>query len=161
MNTLRVFLVVLIAYPAIISPHALLAKTKKVVPMAPLPGKVVAAKKVFLSNGGGNDLAYDAFYAAVKEWARYEIVDTSTAADIIMQISYVTEDHGTRVWSTTNPSNGQTDVHSRRIVDPQLVLTIFDPTSKEALWSTVEHRRLARLGKKSGKRNNQRRAKAR
>jgi 5-formyltetrahydrofolate cyclo-ligase len=27
------------------------------------------------------------------------------------------------------------------------VLTIFDPTSKEALWSTVEHRRLARREK--------------
>ena len=97
--------------------------------------------------GGGNDLAYDALYAAVKEWPRYEIVDTSAAADIIMEIRYVTESQGTRVWSTTDESTGETDVHSARLVDPQLVLTIFDPVSKEALWSTVEHRRLARLEK--------------
>lgn len=108
---------------------------------------MLAAKKVFLANGGGNDLAFDAVYAAVKQWPRYEIVDTSAAADIIMEIRYVTESQGTRVWSTTNVANGATNVHSSQIVDPQLVLTIFDPISKEQLWSTVEHRRLARLEK--------------
>jgi hypothetical protein len=127
--------------------HTAATKSRKDVPLAPLPAKVLSARKVFLVNGGGNDLAYDALYSAVKEWAQYEIVDSSSKADIIIEIRYVTEDHGTRVWSTTNASNGATDVHSRRIVDPQLQLTIFDPASKEALWSTVEHRRLARLGK--------------
>ena len=68
-----------------------------------------------------------------------------------MEIRYVTDDHGTRVWSTTNPSNGATNIHSRELVDPQLVLTVLDPSSKEALWSTVEHRRLARLGKNRNK----------
>jgi hypothetical protein len=55
-------------------------KGRKNIPLAPLPAnltRVVAAKKVFLVHGGGNDLAYDALYSAVKEWARYEIVDTS------------------------------------------------------------------------------------
>lgn len=68
-----------------------------------------------------------------------------------MEIRYVTEDQGTRVWSTTNPSNGATRVHSAQIVDPQLVLTIFDPSSKDSLWSTVEHRRLARRTKNRDK----------
>jgi hypothetical protein len=134
-------------FVAVFCAEAAPSKSRKDVPLAPLPAKVVAAKKVFLSNGGGSDLAYDALYAAVKEWPRFEIVDTSAAADIIIDIRYVTEDHGTRVWSTTNASTGATNVHSRQIVDPQLVLTIFDPGSKEALWSTVEHRRLARLEK--------------
>jgi hypothetical protein len=148
MMTIRVLLLVLLATcPTILPQQALAAKSRKDVPLAPLPAKVLAAKKIFLANGGGNDLAYDALYAAVKEWARYEIVDTSSAADIIMEIRYVTEDLGTRVWSTTNPSNGATNVHRRQVIDPQLVLTIFDPSSKEALWSTVEHRRLARLEK--------------
>lgn len=127
--------------------HAVAAKSRKNVPLALLPAKVLSAKRVLLVNGGGNDLAYDALYSAVKEWARYEIVDSSSAADIIIEIRYVTEDHGTHVWSTTNTYSGATDVHSRRIVDPQLQLMIFDPASREALWSTVEHRRLARLGK--------------
>lgn len=146
MNTSRVLLVLLITYAAGCSEQVLLGKSRKDVPLAPLPAKILTAKKVFVANGGGNDLAYDAFYAAVKEWPRYEIVGTSSTADVIMEIRYITEDHGTRVWSTTNPSDGATNVHSREIVDPQLVLTVFDPSSKEALWSTVEHRRLARFG---------------
>jgi len=150
MNTIRILLVLLTTYPAVLSQQALAAKRKDV-PLAPLPTKIAAARTVFVVNGGGNDLAYDAFYAAVKEWTRYEIVETPSAADIIMEIRYVTEDHGTRVWSTTNPSTGATNVHSRELVDPQLVLTVFDPSSKEALWSTVEHRRLARLGKNRDK----------
>jgi hypothetical protein len=116
------------------------SKSRKDVPLAPLPAKVVAAKKVFLANGGGSDLAYDALYAAVKEWPRFEIVDASVSADIIIEIRYVTEDHGTRVWSTTNASTGATNVHSRQIVDPQLVLTIFDPDRKRVYgprWNTV------------------------
>ena len=132
---------------AILPQQGLAAKSRKDVPLAPLPAKVLAAKKVFLANGGGSDLAYDALYAAVKEWSRFQIVDASSNADVIIEIRYVTEDHGTRVWSTTNASTGATNVHSRQIVDPQLVLTIFDPASKEALWATAEHRRLARREK--------------
>jgi hypothetical protein len=28
----------------------------------------MSAKKIFLSNGGGSNLAYDAFYSKMKEW---------------------------------------------------------------------------------------------
>jgi hypothetical protein len=147
MNSARVLVILLAAYPVILPQHALAAKSRRDVPLAPLPAKVLAAKKVFIANGGGNDLAFDALYQAVREWPRFAIVDTSAAVDIIMEIRYVTESHGTRVWSTTDESTGETDVHSAQLVDPQLVLTIFDPVSKEALWSTVEHRRLARLEK--------------
>jgi hypothetical protein len=147
MITTRACSLLLILCLAILPQHALPAKSRKDVPLAPLPAKIMAAKKVFLANGGGSDLAYDSLYAAVKVWSRFQIVDTSSNADVIIEIRYVTEDHGTRVWSTTNVSSGATNVHSRRIVDPQLVLTIFDATSKEALWTTVEHRRLARREK--------------
>jgi hypothetical protein len=33
------------------------------------------------------------------------------------------------------------------MVDPQLVLTIYDAKSKQSLWATVDHRRLARREK--------------
>jgi len=121
------------------------AKNKKDVPLAPLPSQILAAKKVFLSNGGGNDLAYDAFYSAMKSWGKYEIVASPEEADIIAEIAYTVVHDGTRVWSSTNTYNGETQVHSAQVTDPQVILTIYDANSKNPLWSTVDHRRLARL----------------
>jgi hypothetical protein len=123
----------------------LIAKNKKEVPKAPLPAAIGQARNVFLSNGGGSDLAYDAFYAAMKRWDRYKIVDRLEDADLIAEISYNVVRGGTRVWSSTNTYDRSTQVHSAQIMDPQLTLTIFDPKSKTQLWATVEHRRLARL----------------
>jgi hypothetical protein len=38
-------------------------------------------------------------------------------------------------------------VHSTQIIDPQLVLTIYDAKTKNSLWETIDHRRLARREK--------------
>lgn len=125
----------------------LLAKTKKDIPAAPLPAIVVNAQKAFLTNGGGSDLAYDAFYAKMKEWGKYNIVGSPDEADLIIELAYRVEHGGTRVWSSTNTYNGTTQVHSAQIVDPELMLTIYDAKSKNSLWSTIDHRRLARREK--------------
>jgi len=125
----------------------LFGKSKKDIPPAPLPTAIVNAKKVFLANGGGSDLAYDAFYSEMKKWGRYEIVGSPDDADVIIELAYRIEKGGTRVWSSTNSSDGTTQVHSAQIVDPQLTLTIYDAKTKNSLWSTTDHRRLARLEK--------------
>jgi len=130
-----------------ISLHAVAGKSRKDVPPAPLPSVIVNAKKVFLTNGGGSDLAYDAFYAAIKQWGKYEIVGSPDEADLIVELSYHVEHGGTHVWSSTNSYNGATQVHSAQIVDPQVALTIYDPKSKNSLWSATDHRRLARREK--------------
>ena len=123
------------------------AKTKRHIPPAPLPTAVLNANKVFLSNRGGSDLAYDAFYQDMKNWGKYQIVGSPDDADLIIELSYDVVHEGTRVWSTTNTYNSMTQVHSRQIIDPQLILTIYDARTKDSLWSTVDHRRLARLEK--------------
>src|SRR5262249_8385216 len=105
------------------------------------------AKRVFLVNGGGSNLGYDAFYSAMKDWGKYEIVGSPEEADLIVELAYRTEHGGTRVWSTTNTSTRTTNVHSAQIIDPQLVLTIVDDRTKNSLWSAVDHRRLARREK--------------
>src|SRR5258708_36897767 len=111
MRAIRLLAVLLSTCATILPLQGLSARSRKDVPLAPLPAKVLAAKKVFLANGGGSDLAYDALYAAMKEWSRFQIVGTTSDADLILEIRYVTEDHGTRVWSTTNASSGATTVH--------------------------------------------------
>lgn len=116
---------------------------KKAVPVAPLPTAIVNAKKIFLSNGGGSNFAYDAFYSRMKEWGKYEIVGSPEEADLIVELSYRVEDKGTRVWSTTNTYNNTTQVHSAQIIDPQLILTIYDAKTRNSLWSETDHRRLA------------------
>lgn len=123
------------------------ARHRKDIPPAPLPSIVINAQKAFLTNGGGSDLAYDAFYVKMREWGKYQIVGSPEEADLIIELAYRVEHGGTRVWSSTNTYNGTTQVHSAQIVDPQLVLTIYDAKSKNSLWSTIDHRRLARREK--------------
>jgi len=123
------------------------AKTRKDIPPAPLPAAIVNSHTAFLSNKGGSDLAYDAFYQAMKGWGKFQIVGSPDNADLIVELSYEVLNEGTRVWSSTNTYNNTTQVHSRQIIDPQLILTIYDARSKNSLWSTIDHRRLARLEK--------------
>jgi hypothetical protein len=123
------------------------AKTRKDVPPAPLPAIVINAKKVFLTNGGGSSLAYDSFYSEMKNWGKYQIAGSPEEADLIIELAYRVEDGGTRIWSSTNTYTGATQVHSAHMVDPQLVLTIYDAKSKQSLWAAVDHRRLARREK--------------
>jgi hypothetical protein len=122
-------------------------KNRKDVPAAPLPASVVAAHKIFLTNGGGSDLAYDEFYSQMKEWGRYQMVGSPDDADLIVELSYYVEHGGSHVWSASNTYTGQTQVYSAQIVDPQLALKIYDAKTKNALWSAIDHRRLARRHK--------------
>jgi hypothetical protein len=122
-------------------------KNKKEVPVAPLPTVIVNAKKIFLSNGGGSNLAYDAFYSDMKDWGKYQIVGSPEEADLIVELAYRVEDKGTRVWSSTNTYNNTTQVHSKEIIDPQLILTIYDARTKNSLWSETDHRKLAKREK--------------
>ena len=138
---------VLICLLLLAPPFTKCQRSRKDIPAAPLPSAIVRAKRVFLSNGGGSDLAYDAFYSAMKKWGKYQIAGSPDDAELIVELAYRVVDRGTRVWSSTNTYNGVTDIHSREITDPQLVLTIYDAKSKNSLWSTIDHRRLARREK--------------
>jgi hypothetical protein len=67
--------VLMVVGSILLSPSLAGAKDKiKDVPVASLPTVIVNAKKVFLSNGGGSNLAYDIFYSKMKEWRKYKIV---------------------------------------------------------------------------------------
>jgi hypothetical protein len=116
---------------------------KKDIPAAPLPAAITNAKKIFVSNGGGSNLAYDAFYSKMKDWGKYQIVGSPDEADLIVELAYRVVDEGPRVWSTTNTYNNTTHVHSEEITDPQVVLTIYDAKTKTSLWSEIDHRRAA------------------
>jgi len=104
-------------------------------PTAPLPSQILTAKKVFISNAGGDfgnyswsggpARAYNELYAAVKGWGRYELVAAPADADMVLQISYA--DPITSVGSGSSSNSAQF-----RIV-------LLDPKTRVALWSLVEN----------------------
>ena len=66
---------------------------------APIPTQILAAKKIFIANAGGDqmapddpifsggpDRAYNQFYAAMKDWGRFEIVGSPAEADLLIEI---------------------------------------------------------------------------
>ncbi len=70
-----------------------------VAPAAPIPPQILAAKKVFIANAGGDEMtlgdpifsggpdrAYNQFYAAIKSWGRFNIVDSPADADLLLEI---------------------------------------------------------------------------
>lgn len=119
-----------------------LAEKKKTIPLAPLPEAITTAKTVFISNGGGDDV-YDAFYAVMKAWNRFVLVGSPDKADLLFQISYVVEDKGTKVISRTDTYTGQTHIQNIKQIDPQVILSIVDAKTKDLLWQTSVHRKLA------------------
>ena len=144
---MRNFAVLLVVGSILWSPSVAGAKNKKPdIQVASLPAVIVNAKKVFLSNGGSGYLAYDAFCSEMKEWSKYEIVGSPEESDLIVELSYRVED-STRVWNSTNTYYITTQIYSKQIVDPQLILTIFSAKMKNSLWSETDHRGFAKREK--------------
>jgi len=104
---------------------------------APVPAQIAAARKVFISNAGGEsfetvidqtvfnggpDRPYNQFYAAIKDWGRCELVSSPADADLILEISWTLSDTGLRL-----PVLGQ------------LRLVVIDPKTHVTLWNFTEY----------------------
>jgi hypothetical protein len=104
-------------------------------PSAPMPSQLSSAKKVFISNGGGDINPYVAsngqfpglpvrpyndFYAALKSWGRYELVGAPADADLIFEISFSESFLGGTIQS-------------------RLRLLVLDPKTHVVLWPFAEY----------------------
>jgi len=115
---------------------------------APVPGQVLSARRVFISNAGsesygsqsyfrltkydgGPDRFYNQFYSAIKSWGRYELTDSPADADIVCEVRFT---------SPIVDKQSQYDL----VYDPQLNVTILDPKTRVPLWSLTEHIQPAR-----------------
>lgn len=127
--------------------------TKKEPAKAPLPAAISMAKSAFVANGGGSgtSLAFDEFYADMKAWHRFDLAQSPSGADIIIELKYEIVDKGERTGSAYNSYTKQTSVYSYDVTDPQLVVNIYDAKTNALLWSTTDHRRLARFAKNRDK----------
>ncbi len=110
---------------------------------APVPPQVCTAKKVFISNAGGEsfenvieqtvfdggpDRPYNQFYAAMKEWGRYEMASTPADSDLVFEVS----------WALT-------DVALKLPVLGQLRVVVIDPKTHVTLWNLTQYVRGAVL----------------
>ena len=119
------------------------AQSQKDVLPAPLPTQIFTARKVFVSNAGGDtvgdysggpDRAYDQLYAALKGWGRYELVSAPADAELVFEVRFAAPIIGENV----SGGNG-TGVSSRTMKDPQFRLAILDLKTHVLLWTFTEH----------------------
>jgi hypothetical protein len=119
------------------------AQQPKVPSAAPVPEQIGTARKVFISNAGGEsfeaitdetvfnggpDRPYNELYTMLNSWAHYEIAPSPSDADLVLEISWVLSDTGLRL-----PVLGQ------------LHLRVIDPKTHITLWSFTEYVRGAIL----------------
>lgn len=106
-----------------------------IAPQAPVPSQLFTAKKIFISNGGVDGIAfqafrrlgnvnqpYNAFYSALSSWGKYTLVAAPAEADVVFEIRF------------TAPFDG--DEHVTSYV-PQLNLTIYDAKTRFVLWTIL------------------------
>jgi hypothetical protein len=115
---------------------------------APVPGQILTAKRMFISNAGsesygsqtyfrrtkydgGPDRFYNQFYSAMKTWGRYELTDSPADADVVSEVRFTSP-----IVDKQQPGE--------LVYDPQLTVTILDPKTRVALWSLTEHIQPAR-----------------
>ena len=127
---------------AISSLQASIVSAEQAKPAPPAP--ILAAKKVFVANAGGDepwiddgqfsggsDRTYNQFYAGMKTWSRYELVGAPADADLLFEIEF-----------TVPPIAGEasrTGTIAGRPYDPQFRLVIRDPKTNALLWAFTEH----------------------
>ncbi len=106
---------------------------------APVPAQITSGKRVFISNAGEENLntaigsllsgrsdrVYNQFYAAMKEWGRYELVSAPAEADLIAEIGF-----------TINGSGQLPEIGHLR-------LAIRDPKTNVLLWTFIEYAQVA------------------
>jgi hypothetical protein len=110
------------------------------VPPAPIPPQILAAKKVFIANAGGDEMAtneprfsgtsdraYSEFYAAVKSWGRFEIVASPAEADLLLEVRQSVSEGG---------GGGGAGGFS---LTPLFYLTIRDAKTNALLWGFCVH----------------------
>jgi hypothetical protein len=119
-----------------------IAQTKQALaPPAPIPEQILAAKKIFIANAGGDEMAendpiftggparaYNQFYDAMKTWGRFAIVSSPAEADMLLEIRQDV--------SAVTPT-GRSAASSSYI--PQFSLKIRDPKSNALLWGFNIH----------------------
>jgi hypothetical protein len=102
-------------------------------PPAPVPAPIFSARKIFISNATGEipmpqetlNLAYNEFYASMKNWGRYEVVADPSDADLVFELRF---HYSVGPTGVVQGSGGSTE-------DFQLRVSILDSRTRTILWA--------------------------
>jgi hypothetical protein len=134
-------------FALLLSVGMLQAQSVKPAAPAPVPARILAAKKIFLANAGederstttplysgGPQRAYNDLYAALKAGGRYDLAADPSDADLVFEIGFTME--RPVLEGNTFTSSGY---------DPEFRLTIRDPKTDVLLWTLIAHAQWALL----------------
>jgi hypothetical protein len=120
------------------------AKPAAAAQSAPTPAQILAAKRVFVANAGGEqpwdedadfsggtDRAYNQFYADMKAWGRYELADAPADADLLFEIQFTCP-------ASVAAASAVRDSLTGRPYDPQFRVVIRDAKTNALLWTLSE-----------------------
>jgi len=121
-------------------PAAPVAPAPPAFSVAPVPGKIYSAKKVFVSNAGSDsglfphpfsgdpDRPYNQFFANIEALGRYEIVSDPAQADLVLELQ-LSAPNGPQ---NPNKQSGASDPL------PMFRLVIYDAKTHFILWALTE-----------------------
>ena len=116
---------------------------------APVPPAILAAKKIFVSNAGGDSglfpspfsgdpsRGYNQFYAGLKANGQYQLVDDPSQADLVLEL---------QLTAPNGPSNGSKVNGSSNPV-PMFRLAVYDRQTHYTLWAFTQSIDIAFLQK--------------
>jgi hypothetical protein len=108
--------------------------------LAPIPAFLLTGKTVFVSNAGADsglfpepftgdpDRGYAEFYAALKSWGRFTLVDDPATADLVFQL---------QLQAPNGPANANKQKGASDPL-PMFRLVIFDRKTHYVLWALTE-----------------------
>jgi hypothetical protein len=146
-STLRRSCVALCA--AVLTAAAALAQQPASTPVAPVPPAILAAKKIFISNAGGDsglfpspfsgdpNRAYNQFYAALKATGYYDLVTDPAQADLVLELQLTAPNGPTR----GSKVNGASDPV------PMIRMVVYDRATHYVLWAFTQSIEIAFLQK--------------
>jgi hypothetical protein len=116
---------------------------------APVPPAILAAKKIFVSNAGGDSglfpspfsgdpsRGYNQLYAGLKANGQYQLVDDPSQADLVLEL---------QLTAPNGPSNGSKVNGSSNPV-PMFRLAVYDRQTHYTLWAFTQSIDIAFLQK--------------
>ena len=121
----RIAMICLTSAFLLLSAQIAVAQQTAAAPPGPVPIQILTAKKIFITNGdsdpmlGVPNLAYNEFYASLKNQGIYDFVQTPADADVVLEVRF----------EIGFPAQGWYMLH----------LAIEDPKTGILLWRITEH----------------------